>query len=116
MGDGRSHWVVAGPAGVSFEWDAVTTRLEPNRLLAWRTVSDTAVRREGSIQFEPHNGGTRLEIRLSYSPPGGTLGHMVARFLGSDPKTELDEDLLRLKSFLEGGKPPRDAVERLPPQ
>jgi uncharacterized membrane protein len=113
--DGRSHWIVAGPVGVWFEWDAITTRFEPNRLLAWRTVSDATVRHDGSIRFAPHNGGTRLEIRLSYSPPAGALGHVVARLFGADPKTELDEELLRLKSFLESGKLPRDAMEHLPP-
>jgi len=111
--DGRSHWTVAGPAGVSFEWDAVTTRFEPNRLIAWRTVS-SAVRHRGSIRLEAHNGGTRLEIQLSYAPPGGALGHALACVLGSDPKTELDEDLLRLKRFLESGKPARDAVRPIP--
>jgi uncharacterized membrane protein len=113
--DGRSHWVVAGPAGVSVEWNAITTRLEPNRLLAWRTVSKAAVQHAGSIRFEPYNGGTRLEIQLSYRPPGGVLGHELARLFGADPKTELDEDLLRLKSFLESGKPPRDAAAHVPP-
>jgi uncharacterized membrane protein len=109
--DGRSHWTVAGPAGVSFEWDAVTTRFEPNLLLAWRTVSNSVVRHSGSIRFEPRNGGTCLEVQLSYSPPGGALGHALARFLRSDPKAEIDEDLLRVKTFLESGKRPRDAVE-----
>jgi uncharacterized membrane protein len=94
----------------------MTTRLEPNRLLAWRTVSNAAVRHTGSIRFEPHNGGTRLDIQLSYKPPGGALGHGVARLFGADPKTELDEDLLRLKSFIESGKPSRDAAARIPPE
>jgi hypothetical protein len=30
--------------------------------------------------------------------------------LGSDPKTQLDEDLLRLKTFLETGKAAHDAA------
>jgi uncharacterized membrane protein len=114
--DGRSRWIVAGPAGITLEWDAMTTRLEPNRLLAWRTVSNAAVRHAGSIRFEPHNGGTRLEIRLTYSPPGGALGHGLARLFGADPKTELDDDLLRLKSFLETGKIPRDTAARVSQQ
>jgi len=114
--DGRSHWIVAGPAGITLEWDAMTTRLEPNRLLAWRTVSNAAVRHAGSIRFEPRNGGTRLEIQLTYSPPGGALGHALARLFGADPKTELDDDLLRLKSFLETGKMPKDTAARVSQQ
>jgi hypothetical protein len=49
-------------------------------------------------------------------PPAGALGHVVARIFGADPKTKLDADLLRLKCFLESGKPPRDSVARVPPQ
>jgi uncharacterized membrane protein len=111
-GDGRSHWVVAGPAGISVEWDAVTTRHEPNRVLAWRTVPHAIVDHEGTIRLEPLGGGegTRLDIELSYSPPAGALGHVVAWLFGADPKTELDEDMLRLKSFLETGKRAHDAA------
>jgi uncharacterized membrane protein len=29
LGDGRSHWTVAGPAGTSVEWDAVITSFTP---------------------------------------------------------------------------------------
>lgn len=108
--DGRSHWSVAGPGGITLQWDAVTTRLEPNRLLAWRTVASSAVQHAGVIRFEPEDSGTHLDIRMSYNPPGGVLGHAMARLFGADPKSELDQDLLRLKSFLETGKSPRDAA------
>ncbi|MGH8607197.1 MAG: hypothetical protein ACREX9_07220, partial [Gammaproteobacteria bacterium] len=49
--DGGSHWTVTGPGGMSVEWDAVTTKLEQNRLLAWRTVPGAAVEHAGMIQF-----------------------------------------------------------------
>lgn len=32
------------------------------------------------------------------------IGHAVAAFFGSDPKTALDDDLVRIKSLLEEGK------------
>ena len=47
---------------------------------------------------------------MSYAPPAGVLGHAVARLFGADPKSELDEDLMRLKNTLETGKAPRDAA------
>lgn len=108
--DGRSHWSVAGPAGIPVEWDAVTTQLEPNQILAWRTVPNATVQHAGIIRFEPQNGSTRVDIRMSYNPPGGVLGHVFATLLGADPRTRLDEDMLRLKSFLETGRQPRDAA------
>ncbi len=111
--DGGSHWTVTGPGGMSVEWDAVTTKLEQNRVLAWRTVPGATVEHAGMIQFERVNGGTRLDVEMSYSPPAGVLGYVVAKLFGADPKTELDEDLLRMKTFLETGKAPRDAAAKV---
>lgn len=108
--DGRSRWRVAGPAGLTVEWDSITTEFEPNRLIAWRTVGQAPVWHAGMIRFEPMNGATRLDIQMSYQPPGGALGHAVAVLFGADPKSEFDQDLLRLKSYLETGKTPRDAA------
>jgi uncharacterized membrane protein len=110
--DGRSHWTVAGPGGVPVEFDSIITRLEPNTMVAWRTVPNSSVEHAGSIQFEPANTGTRLTIRMSYKPPAGALGHVVARLFGADPKTEMDEDMARMKTFLETGKRARDAAGR----
>jgi uncharacterized membrane protein len=109
---GRSHWVVDGPAGVPVEWESETTRLEPNRLIAWRTVAGSPIGHAGIIFLEPDElgSGTCLDMQMSYSPPAGAFGHVVAKFFGANPKTELDEDLVRLKSFLETGKRPRDAA------
>lgn len=108
--DGRSHWVVAGPAGVPIEWDAETTACEPDELLAWRTVAHSAVAHAGIIRFERAGAGTRLHIEMTYAPPAGALGHVVVKLFGADPKTELDQDLVRLKTFLETGVPARDAA------
>jgi uncharacterized membrane protein len=108
--DGRSHWVVAGPAGFSVEWDAETSVCRPNELLGWRTVRSATVAHAGLIRFEREGTGTRLDIRMTYSPPAGALGHAVAKLFGADAKTELDEDLMRLKIFLETGIEPHDAA------
>jgi uncharacterized membrane protein len=110
--NGQSHWTVTGPAGSTVTWDSVTTRLVPNEHIAWRTVPGSAVQHAGMIYLEPVEGGTRLQVQMSYNPPAGALGHAIAKLLGADPKTELDEDLMRLKSALETGKAPRDAAQR----
>ena len=108
--DGRTRWCVAGPAGMSLEWESVTTEFEVNRLLAWRTTDTTPIQHAGVMRFEGVNGGTRVDIQMSYCPPAGVLGHAVAALFGADPKSELEQELLRLKSFLETGKTPRDAA------
>ena len=113
LGDGRSHWAVAGPAGVPVRWTAEVTRFEPNRCVAWRSSGNSDVRHAGEVRFEPNgNGGTRLNVHLSYVPPAGALGHAVAALLGADPKSEMDADLMRMKTMIETGWPPHDAARR----
>jgi len=103
-GDGTSRWSVAGPAGQTISWEALTTRLEPNRLIAWRSLPGSAVAHAGFVRFEPRqDGGTRVLLAISYTPPGGRLGNAVAGLLGPDPDAELDQDLQRMKAFLESG-------------
>jgi uncharacterized membrane protein len=104
LDNGRSHWVAEGPAGVPVSWDAVITRSEPNTVLAWRSEPGATVANAGTIRFESVEGGTRVDIKLSYNPPAGALGHVVAKLFGADPKSELDDDLVRLKSLIEYGK------------
>ncbi|MGB6486986.1 MAG: SRPBCC family protein [Steroidobacteraceae bacterium] len=109
-GDGTSQWLVEGPAGGTISWEAVTTRLEPNRLIAWRTLPGSAVEHAGLLRFVPTDGGTRVFVTMSYTPPAGALGHAVARLFGRDPKSELNGDLMRMKVFLETGRRARDAA------
>jgi uncharacterized membrane protein len=104
-GNGQSHWKVSGPGGIPVEWDAVTTRQVPNEVIAWKSLPDEPVKSAGIIQFHSNpDGSTRITVRMSYNPPAGALGHAVAALLGSDPKSAMDEDLVRLKSLLETGK------------
>jgi uncharacterized membrane protein len=112
----RSHWVVAGPAGVPIEWDAETTVIRPQEVLAWRTVSNATVTHAGIIRLKRKPNGTHVDIHMTYNPPAGVVGHMVAKLFGSDAKSELDEDLLRFKTFLETGVPARDAAAAHPKQ
>lgn len=105
LGGGRSHWVAVGPARIPVEWDAEITHLRPNEVLAWRSVPGSRVDNIGSIRFQPNpDGSTRLDIRISYNPPAGAMGHGIARLFGADPERAMNEDLARLKSLLEVGR------------
>jgi len=111
LADNRSHWVVTGPAGVPVQWTAEVTGLVPGELIEWRSVSESDVRHEGEVRFVgTTDGGTRISVRLSYLPPAGAFGHAVATMFGADPKSEMDADLLRMKSMIETGHAPHDAA------
>jgi len=108
----RSRWTVSGPAGVPVQWTSEVTAIEPNVLIEWRSVPGSVVKHEGSVRFEPDGSGTRLRVRLCYLPPGGAFGHAIAALFRADPKSEMDADLLRLKSMIETGRAPHDAAQR----
>jgi uncharacterized membrane protein len=99
------HWTVAGPAGTPVEFDTVITRKEPNRVIAWKSRPNETIKSAGIVQFEPNpGGGTRVTVRMGYSPPAGAVGHAVATLFGVDPKQAMDDDLARFKTLLEEGK------------
>jgi uncharacterized membrane protein len=110
LGNGRSHWVVSGPAGATVEWDAITTESRRPDMLSWQSEPNASVQTSGSVRFRPDGDGTRVSVHLRYSPPGGAVGHALAAMFAKDPKQQMDEDLLRMKSFIESGRPPGDAA------
>ena len=108
IGPDRTHWVVAGPGGTPIEWDAVVTRRVPNEEIAWRTVEGALVEHGGSVRFRSVGPGqTRIEVRMTYRPMGGVLGHGLATLFGSDPERVIADDLDRLATQLRG---PRTAT------
>lgn len=105
LGDGRSHWVVKGPAGSKVEFDAVMTENKRNEMIAWETVAESQVKHHGQVRFKQgEREGTQVNVNMAYTPPAGVVGHAVANVFGVDPKSAMDHDLMRLKSLLEAGK------------
>lgn len=109
--DTRSHWIVKGPIGTRFEWDAEIINDKPHELIAWRTAG-SLVEHAGSVRFEAKpEGGTLVRVSLQYHPPGGELTHMVAALFGEDPGVRIEEDLTRLKDSLALTHEDRDAQQ-----
>jgi len=107
-----SHWCARGPLGFPVRWDAEVTSHIPNQLFAWKSTPGAWIRNAGIIHFDRENDGTRVHLQMHYNPPGGAIAHAVARLLKSDPKAKLDDDLVRMKTFLETGKPARDSAQQ----
>lgn len=109
-----SHWKVRGPAGTTVEWDAEITKMIPNEMIAWKSVEGSTFANAGYVIFEPNEqGGTEVTVRLSYNPPAGAIGHAIAKAFGADPKSEMDQDLMRMKSMIETGAVPHDAAKSI---
>jgi uncharacterized membrane protein len=105
IGGRRTAWIVDGPAGTTVNFEAETIELEPDRVIAWRTLPAQPIEHEGRIRFEEvDDSTTRVTVRMTYRPRGGVLGHAIAHILGWDPKSRIDDDIVRMKSLLEDGK------------
>jgi uncharacterized membrane protein len=108
---GVYRWTVGGPAGLRVQWDGAITDLDFNKLLAWKSLPGSIIGQTGVTRFTSNpDGSTRVDVKMSYNPPAGALGHAIAELFGVDPKHEMDDDLMRMKSYLETGVPPHDAA------
>ena len=102
IGNGRTRWTATGPAGIPVSWDAVVKEQVPGEVLAWESEPGSMIDNAGVIRFAPvGDGATRVDIHLSYNPPAGSIGDVVASLLGADPKSAMDEDMVRFQSLLE---------------
>ena len=110
LGGDRYHWVVDGPAGAPVEWESELLNVVENQEMTWRSVEGSQVDHTGRVRFDSMGEGTRVHVQLRYYPPGGMLGHAVAKAFGVDPRTEMEDDLARMKGAVETGHPPPDAA------
>jgi uncharacterized membrane protein len=107
--DGRSHWVAAGPAGLTVEWDAEIINEIENKLIAWRSLPGSDVATAGSVRFDAARAGrsTQVSVHLQYAPPAGNPGARIASLFGRAPSQTIREDLRHFKQLLEAGETPR---------
>jgi uncharacterized membrane protein len=103
-GQDTSHWKVKGPLGVSVEFDAKTTEMNPERGVGWNAV-DGQVMTSGEVTFqEVQPDRTRVELTMNYAdPPGGKVGEAVANIL-SDPEKSTRQDLENFAGIVERGE------------
>ena len=111
--DTLSRWRARGPAGSTIEWTAEIINEVPNQVIGWKSIEGSDVVSAGSVNFDDAGPGrgTRVHVRLQYSPPGGKIGAAVAKLLGRDPGTEIREDQRQFKQLLETGEVPTTAGE-----
>jgi len=101
----RSRWTVCAPAGRRVSWEAVIHNELPNEMVAWRSLPGADVDHAGSVWFmdAPGGQGTEVKVELQYNPPAGMLGAAIASLWGEEPGQQIEQDLLRLKQYLETG-------------
>lgn len=101
----RSHWKIKAPAGTSVEFDSYVVDDVPGRIIAWESEEGASVPNRGRVEFiEAGAGSTTVRATISYDPPAGTAGRLVAKLFMREPQVQAREDLNRLKQLMESGK------------
>lgn len=99
----RSHWKIKAPAGTSVEFNSLVTEDIPGRLIAWKSEEGASVPNRGRVEFieTSDGGGTNVRATISYEPPAGAIGRVVAKLFQREPGVQARQDLDRLKELLE---------------
>jgi len=97
----RSYWTAKGPAGTHVAWEAEIINEKTDEMISWRSLPNSDVDHAGTVRFHTVGDGTEVTVTLEYNPKGGRLGALLARVFHSDPQTEIAEDLVRFKRFIE---------------
>ncbi|GAB3285836.1 SRPBCC family protein [Parasphingorhabdus pacifica] len=105
-----TRWVVSGPVGKTFEWDAKIIDEEPGRKIAWKSVEQgteqtNTVSTAGAVRFDNHGDSTGVEVSLQYDAPGGMLAETLAT-LFDDPQRKVEEALNSFKQLMEQSPSP----------
>ena len=102
IGDGVSHWVVAGPIGSNIDWNAQITRQEKDSRIAWNTKDNKGIlTTSGQVTFNalPENQ-TEVTVTMQVTAPGGAVGEWVTNFL-TQPEDAIAADLRQFKAYAE---------------
>lgn len=99
------HWEIKGPLGKILKWDAMIDMTYPNKWLSWHTEPGSEVDTSGSVNFHAYTGNekSRLDVDMSYVPPAGPLGEVVA-FVIKNPDMMVAKCLQAFKHFVESQK------------
>lgn len=102
----HSRWIARGPGGIgTIEWEAEIMKEEPGRLLGWRSVANSMIATAGRVTFEDAaNGGTFVEVMITYRPPAGHVGSGLAWLLNVAFERMIEDDITRVKDYLESGE------------
>ena len=103
-GDKTSHWVATAPLGTTVEWDAEITSEQENERIGWKSSELSEIPNSGVVEFLPTtNRGTEVKVTLTYEPPAGYVGSLVAKLFGEEPNQQVADDLRRFKQLMESG-------------
>ena len=101
-----ARWTIEAPAGNTVELITETTHDVAGERIAWKSVEGSEITTAGEVLFfdAPPGRGTVVRVVMTYDPPGGAVGKMVAKLFQREPRIQARRDLRRFKQLLETGE------------
>lgn len=108
LGPGRTRWILQGAKGVEFVIDAVQSAFERPGRLAWQSESPALADIWAQVVIEACEGGSLATVHLTWRPAPAAGGMPQLILMGDQARQQFEEDLLRMKQFIERGLPARE--------
>ncbi|MDR3695004.1 SRPBCC family protein [Mucilaginibacter sp.] len=99
----RSHWVLKLPTGVAnVSWDAEIVMDAPGEFIGWSSLPGSIIDTAGKIRFrDTENGGTLIDVLITYQPPAGGIGAGLAHVLNPLFKNMVDTDVQNFRQYMD---------------
>ncbi len=99
----KSHWVLKLPADVAtVSWDAEIVHDEPGYMIGWSSLPGSVIDNAGKVRFrDAENGGTLVDVAISYQPPAGGFGATIAHVLNPVFKAMVNDDVQNFKQYMD---------------
>ena len=104
--DKKSRWTIEAPAGKAVELVTEMTHDVPGERIAWKSVEGSDITTAGEAIFSDAapGRGTIVQLVMTYDPPAGAIGKLVAKLFQREPNIQARRDLRRFKQLLETGE------------
>jgi len=99
-----TRWTVRGPAHADVTFDAEETVREDGRRIGWRTLPGETIAHAGEMSLHGDDGRSHVQVRMTYNPVAGEIGHGVAALFGADAGHRLRQDLQQLRDLVENSQ------------
>src|ERR1700761_4133372 len=90
----RSRWVLKLPLSTpKITWEAEIVHDQTDSMIGWSSLPGSAIDNAGKVRFrDAANGGTLIDIVITYQPPAGGVGASIAHILNPVFKNIGDND------------------------
>jgi uncharacterized membrane protein len=107
VGDGTEYrWTMRAPMGRSVDWTVRLEQATPNEKLLWISETGCPFEHRFTLSFAdaPYGRGTEVHAVLACAPPAGRIGYAAASMISPYTGRVLNQQLRRIKQYLETGE------------